>query len=128
MARGRDRHQAHQQALAGLGRVLSRRAGSSCELCGEGAGLRPFEVEGGPSEPDPDWAVLACERCREAMGPKGRWSAGELRFLETAVWSDVVPAQLAAVRLARRVAEAGEGWARDTLDGLYLDPSVEELL
>ena len=128
MARGRDRHQAHQQALASLGRVLSRRAGSACELCGHGEGLRPVEVEGGEEEPDPEWAILACERCRDALGPKGRWAEGELRFLENAVWSDVVPAQIAAVRLTRRVAEAGEGWARDTLDGLYLDPEVEQRL
>ncbi|MFT4621621.1 MAG: protein PhnA [Myxococcota bacterium] len=128
MARGRDEFQAHKAGVAALGRSLSRRAGSRCELCGEGEGLRPIEVAGGPAEPDPEWALLACERCRDAIGPKPKWEAAELRFLETAVWSDVVPAQLAAVRLTRSLAASGVGWATDLLDGLYLDPVVEGLL
>ncbi len=128
MARGRDRHQAHEAAVAALGRGLSRRAGSRCELCGADSGLRVVEVDGGPPEPDPEWAVLSCRRCIDAMGPKGRWAAGELRFLETTIWSDVIPAQIAAVRLARRVADAGEPWASEVLDGLYLEPEIESLL
>jgi protein PhnA len=86
-------------------------------------------VEGCPEpDPDPDWAILACEGCRDAMRPKARLDADALRFLETAIWSDVVPAQVAAVRLTRRVAEAGGSWAREALEGLYLDPDVEERL
>ena len=127
MARGRDRVVVRRQALAALGRTLSRRAGSACELCGERSGLHPVEVDGSPEpDPDPEWAILACESCRDAMAPKARLDVDALRFLETAIWSDVVPAQVAAVRLSRRVADAGASWARETLDGLYLDPEVEE--
>jgi len=96
-------------------------------VCGDSGRLDVVEVQGNPEpEPEEAWAILACSRCQEAM--EGRWEAGELHFLQTAVWSDVRPAQLVAVRLARKVAESGVTWARDLLEGLYLDEETEALL
>ena len=123
MARGRDAHQAHLAAVAALGKNLSRRAGSRCELCAGDADLRVFEVP--PSEePDEDAAILACgglprgHRGQEAPRPGAACAS-----LETAMWSEVAPAQIAAVRLLRRVAEH-EDWAREALDGLWLDEEM----
>jgi protein PhnA len=124
MAKGRDKHQAHQDALDALGRNLSRRARSRCELCGDREGLRPHEVLGGPEDPIEDWALLACARCRAAMdGELG--DASTLRFLEETVWAELRPAQIAAVRVLRRV---DQPWSIAALEGLYLDPEVEALL
>jgi hypothetical protein len=128
MARGHDRHREHQQALAALGRGLARRCGSACELCAEKGSLKVIEVEGGPEEPEEDWAVMLCERCQEVVTGARRHDAGSLRFLETAVWSEVRPVQIAAVRVTRGLAAAGVEWATDCLDGLYLDPEVEEII
>ncbi len=124
MAKGRDAHQAHQAALADLGRNLSRRARSRCELCGDREGLRPVEVDGGPEDPIEDWALLACPRCRSAMEGK-LGDASALRFLEEAMWAELRPAQIAAVRILRVV---DMPWSIAALEGLYLDPEVEALL
>lgn len=127
MARGHDRHKAHQAAVAALGRGLARRCRSCCELCGEGGSLKVYEVDGGPAEPEEDWAVMLCERCGEVHTERRRHDADSLRFLETAVWSEIRPAQIAAVRITRRLAGDGSEWARDCLEGLYLDEAVEAL-
>ena len=121
MARGRDRHQAHQQAVAALGRSLSRRARSNCELCGESASLKVVEVAGGPEDPVDDWALMLCERCQDAE----RQDTGSLRFLEGTMWSETVPAQVLAVRLLRKLAADGVDWATEALDGLWLDEAIE---
>jgi protein PhnA len=117
MARRKEQHQARIDALNALGKPLSRRARSKCELCGEGGPLKVSAVDGGPDEPDEDWALLLCERCRALP----EQSPETLRFLETAVWSELVPAQVMAVRALRRVDAA---WAREALDGLWLDDDV----
>lgn len=122
MARGRDRHEAHKQAVAALGRPLSRRAKSTCELCTESGSLQVVEVAGGPDEPDPEWALMLCERCRDL----DRQDPGSLRFLEGTMWSETVPAQVLAVRALRKLAADDVVWARDALDGLWLDESVQE--
>ena len=123
MATRREKHQAHQQAVAALGKNLSRRARSRCELCEASEKLSVVEVGGNPhEEPDEAWAVLVCAGCSALMG--GR-PVGPVRFLESSMWSEVRPVQIAAVRALRGV---DEPWAAAALEGLYLDPEVEELL
>ncbi len=129
MAKGRHKHDAHQAALAALGRDLSRRARSACELCEDRTSLKVVEVAGAPEEPEVDWALMLCERCGLAVENSRRGpSAGELRFLEGSAWSEIRPVQITAVRLARRLADEDVGWARDLVDGLYLDEAVEALI
>ncbi len=128
MARGHDLHKQRQAAIASLGRPLSRRAHSRCELCeARGTRLVPFEVAPIPEEPDPGCAVLICERCL-AGAQGGRLDPNEWRFLENSAWSDVAPVQVAAVRLLGRLSAAGADWATDLQQNLYLPPEVEEWL
>lgn len=125
MAKGRDKHQAHKSAVQALGRGLSRRAKSQCELCAARTSLKVVEVPGSPyAEPDELWALMLCPRC-EGLGAGQQEPPNTLRFLETAVWSELQPVQLTAVRLVRGVDAA---WARDCAEGLYLDPELEALL
>lgn len=129
MARGRERHQARQAAVAGLGRQLSRRARSGCELCGTSTSLSVIEIEPvDPEEPLPERAAMLCARCAGLVGGDRPREVAPLRFLEESVWAEVLPVQLAAVRLTRSLAADGVDWAITTLDGLYLDPEVESLL
>jgi protein PhnA len=128
VARGRDRHDARKRAVAALGRELSRRASSRCELCEARGSLRVVEIEPVPSQPDPASALLLCERCAEGVAGEGRHDPESLRFLEGMIWAELRPAQLAAVRWARRLAGGEVAWAREALDGLFLDPEVEALL
>ena len=123
MARGRDASQARKGAVAALGKGLSRRARSRCELCEGDQDPRVIEVPPTEDEPSEDAALLACALCRDDIDGKKLGDLGRLRFLETAIWSEVPPVQVVAVRLLRRVAEH-EDWARETLDGLWLDEDM----
>lgn len=126
MARGFDQHQQRVHALAGLGKELSRRARSRCELCGDSTSLEVVEVPPATEEPDPDRAVMVCARCRPAVdGGRMRGEPDTWRFLAEAVWSETAPVQVAAVRATRRLAEEGVDWAREALDGLFLDEAIE---
>ena len=126
MARGRHQHRARQAAVAGLGRALSRRSRSNCELCDEGGRLAVVEVAPAPEAPSADAAVMLCGRCAAAVaGGRGAPPASELRFLEGSVWSQIAPAQILAVRLVRTLAAAGAQWAAELLEGLYLAPGIE---
>lgn len=131
MARGRDKYQGRVDAVRQLGRTLARRAGSSCELCGaKGAGTRldPWEVPPAPAEePDVERTLLLCDRCLAAADGGSLGDPGQWRFLDEAVWNELQPAQVTAVRLLRRLGEGeSAGWAAATLEAVYLSPEVEE--
>ena len=127
MARGRDKHTAHQAAVAALGKNLSRRAKNRCELCEESTSLKVVEVAPTFDEPNEERAVLICARCTEILAGE-QTDASTLRFLESVVWSESLPVQLCAVRILRALSQQGIAWARECLDGLFLEPEVEELL
>ena len=130
MSRGRQQHDARQAAVAGLGRQLSRRAKNRCELCEDHTSLQVLEVEPVFEDPNVERAVMVCERCVGlfVVSKRGLPDPGTLRFLEGTVWSEVLPAQLAAVRATRQLAASGVSWATELLDGLYLDDDTIALL
>ena len=85
--------------------------------------MSPYEVPPASEDPDLDRCVLLCERC--AAGARGGGLVDiEWRFLDEAVWTELPPVQVVAVRLLHRLSAAAP-WAAATLDGLYLDPDVK---
>ena len=64
--------------VAALGKGLSRRARSKCEVCETSGSLHVTVVDGG-DEICEEWALLLCERCARREG-----DGASLRFLETA--------------------------------------------
>ncbi len=128
MAKGYDQHNARKQLIDALGKELSRRAKSKCELCGQKRSLTVVEVPPLQEEPDPDFAVLICDTCRSAIDAKKINKNDSFQFLNEAVWSEAVPVQIVAVRLTKKLANLGQSWAIALLEGLYLDPEVEERL
>lgn len=127
MAKGRQAHQAAQQALSALGKDLSRRAGSGCELCGESTGCRPHAVPPVGDEVELDTALLACPRCRDAMDSKRMpGNPDDYRFLEAVVWAETAPVQVAAIRLLRRLVADDVAWARETNEGLWLPDEIAD--
>ncbi|MGH0033922.1 MAG: hypothetical protein ACQGVK_02710 [Myxococcota bacterium] len=112
-SKGRDKHQARLAEVAGFGKELARRARSRCELCEGREGVRTHDTQP-EAAPSLDTLVLLCERCRAWLGGEAQ-DPRTLRFLETAVWSEVpVVMSLARDLLARVDAD----WARDTLEML----------
>jgi len=125
VARGLNEHKARLDAINALGRTLVRRSGSKCEICEDGGvSLRPTEVVPVPEDPDVDEALFLCDTCKAAV-EGGKIEGARWRCLESVVWSDVRPVQVTAVRLVKRLADAGQEWAVDLMSGLYLDPEVE---
>ncbi|HID96802.1 MAG TPA: phnA protein [Thermodesulfobacteriaceae bacterium] len=128
MAKGLDRYQARQDAISTLGKTLVRRSGSRCELCGaSGRGLTPMELEPLPPEPDPEHTILVCTLCREGI-EGGKLDPKRWRFLESAVWSDIPPVQVAAIRMCRQLSTQGVEWAGTLLNSVYVSPELEEWL
>lgn len=123
MARRRDQHHARAEAVDALGKDLSRRARSACELCGDRAPLVAHEPAPVPAEPELEAAFLACEPCRTALGGRIQ-DPNALRFLEAAIWSELPIVQIAAVRLLERLVEDDVAWARSAADGLWLDEDM----
>ncbi len=125
MVRGYDKHQGRLEALAALGRALARRSHSSCELCAATqVRLDPFEVPPLGEEPLLERTLLLCERCRQGVSAVKRIDGAAWRFLETAVWSELAPAQALSLYLVRSLAGRGESWAVDLLDQVYVAPEV----
>ena len=71
---------------------------------------------------------MLCARCQDLVSGQPLGDPNQLRFLEESIWSEVLPVQLAAVRLVKKLAASGESWAVDALDVLYLEPEVEQLV
>jgi protein PhnA len=129
MAKGREEHEARVAARNAFGKDLARRARSKCELCGRGGErLAVFEVPPIPREPDFGRCLLLCDDCLGPAEDTRRLRSGEhWRFLAAQAWSDNVMVQVLAVRLLRRLS-GSQDWAREALDGLYLDEEVEALV
>ncbi|MFK7928794.1 MAG: phnA protein [Myxococcota bacterium] len=127
MARGRDSHQARLAATSALGKTLTRRARSKCELCGDSDGLKVVEVPPLPEEPSDDSALLACERCRRNLTDTLD-DAGTLRFLENAVWEELLPSRLAAYILVQRLAKDEVQWAKALLEQVWVDEDLQQRL
>ena len=127
MARGRDQHEARKQAVLGLGRNLSRRSRSLCELCGNGGTLRVIEVEPVDEIPHEDAAILICEECQEHLQAK-HLDDGKLRFLEGSAWSEVEPVKITSIVLLKRLAAQQVSWAQECLDGLWIEEPVQNKL
>ena len=126
MAKGYDKHRQRQDDVNTFGRALARLAGSRCELCDDrGVALRPFEVPPLLDEADMDRTILICEPCLEGADG-GRLDQSRWRFLEGAIWSELPPAQVTAVRILRRLADDEITWALAVADGLYLEPEIAD--
>lgn len=129
MAKGFQQHQARMAQISRFGRELARRAKSKCEVCeSAGVSLTAFEVPPTPEEADIDHCVFICATCQDALeNPKKKLEPNEWRTLGNTIWSEVPAAQVAVVRLLRRIAKDPEGaWARELLEETYLDPEIEE--
>lgn len=127
MAKGLDQHRARLDALSLLGKDLTRRAGSKCELCdASGVKLQIHEVAPVPAEPDIEHCIFICGTCKEQIDTPKRREPDHWRCLNTSVWSEVPAVQVQAVRMLRALDQ--HDWAKDLLEMLYLNPEIEEWL
>jgi protein PhnA len=126
MAKGYELHQARMMALQGLGKDLTRRAKSKCEITGAaGVPLWPYEVPPVGEDPDIERTLLISEECRGMLEHPERLAGRHWQYLAEAVWSEMPAVQVVAWRMLEELAKR-EDWAREALDEVILDPEVEE--
>ncbi|EDY84881.1 PhnA Zinc-Ribbon family [Verrucomicrobiia bacterium DG1235] len=108
-----------------LGKDLTRRAGSKCELCeSAGVSLRPYEVPPEEEEPRVESCVFICDTCREQLDKPKRMNVDHWRCACQSVWSEVPVVQVLAARVLDHLGKK-EIWAREALADVYFDEEVE---
>jgi len=98
---------------------LMARADSKCELCGATEKLSAYEI---PACADD--AVLVCETCKGQIEAPDTVDVHHWRCLNDSMWSTESAVQIMAWRMLSRLSLAGEGWAQDQLDMLYLEEDI----
>ena len=135
MAKGKEQHKHRQAAVSFLGRDPARRSKSRCELCRTQGSLSVTELAPVPDEPSSDHALLLCSDCIAlAHNPPGliceplNTSSRRYSFLNEAVWSEIAPVQIAAIRSLQVLAKNGASWATEVEETLYIPPDIEARL
>ena len=125
MAKGYQANREHQAALSALGKELTRRAGSKCELCESGGvPLSPYEIPPAPPEPSVDHCVFICDSCRSQIEKPKSIRPETWRPLTNTVWSDLPPVQVMAIRVLSHLAKS-EPWASEILDNVFADEKID---
>ncbi|CAM4226780.1 MULTISPECIES: PhnA domain-containing protein [Zobellia] len=100
---------------------LEARSGSTCELCTGTNNLEVFEVEP-VSISGVDSSILACETCRTQIEDSEQMDANHWRCLNDSMWSEYDSVKVVAWRMLSRL--KSEGWPKDLLEMMYLEPEV----
>ena len=130
-----------EQLLIGLGRDLSRRSKSCCELCSASTSLSIFEVPPFPEEPSVANSLFICEICTQRLkiilpnqkkkshlSENGLFQSNQILFLQEKVWSETSVVQVAAILLSYKASKLGYGWAIEMIDGIYMEENIEHWL
>ncbi|NRA54443.1 MAG: PhnA domain-containing protein [Gammaproteobacteria bacterium] len=104
--------------------ALKQRSDSTCELCASANNLSVFEVP--PTEAHSDKCILLCDTCKIEIEQADALNVNHWRCLNDSMWSQVPVVQVMAYRMLNRLIGAGEAWAQDLLDMLYLDDATLE--
>ena len=93
---------------------------SACVLCASTDGLRDHAVSHAPADVEP---VPLCGTCASQLD-SDTLDATHWRCLQESAWSPDAPVQVLAVRLLTRLQAAGQGWAAELLDQIWLEDDV----
>ena len=98
---------------------LQARSQGQCELCGASEPLKAYEVDGGAAAAD----VALCEACYGQVTEAQALETARWHCLSQSVWSPEPAVQVLSYRMLKRL--AGEPWAQDTLDIVFLDEELK---
>lgn len=104
--------------------TLLQRCHEQCELCSASAPLSIYDVppHAGHSA---DHSIMLCATCRDQIDDPASLQPNHWRSLSDTMWSPLAPVQVMAWRQLKALAGAGEVWAQDLLDTLYLEEDVQ---
>ena len=104
--------------------TLKQRNNDSCEFCSATDGLTVFAVppKDGSSSDD---CVLVCSTCNEQLNGQAELNITHWRCLNDSMWSQVPAVQVASWQQLSVLTQAGETWAQDLLDMMYLEDEAK---
>lgn len=103
--------------------ILKERSANQCEICGSTGDLVIYTVEPGNSTVA-DQNILICADFESQISKKSDLVPSQWRVLGESMWSDVPAVQVVSWRMLNRLKNAGESWAGDLLDQMYLDDEL----
>jgi protein PhnA len=128
MAKGLDRDRERKSKVLFFGKDLARRSKSSCELCeAKNESLEIYEVPPVGEEPQFEQCIFICEHCKKILNNLNKAGENDLRFLNSAVWSEVPTVKAVAIHTLRKIKDK-YSWAEEILETVYIEEEVEELL
>jgi protein PhnA len=98
--------------------IVKDRSGGKCELCGSPEGLTIYEVPPQDRNTEEN-SIMVCATCLAQIDKKQPLDASHWKPLKETMWSETPGVQVMAWRMLNRL--AGETWASESLDMLYLD-------
>lgn len=102
---------------------LYTRADSKCELCSASNELSAYTVP--PRETKlADDSVLLCEQCLSQINHAAALESKHWHCLNDSMWNPTPAVQVLAWRMLKRLDVAGQSWAQNALDSLYLDDEL----
>jgi len=125
MAKGYEVNKKRQEELNILGRELTRRSGSKCELClSSGIKLNVFEIPPVKGEPESERCVFICDTCLsgifEPLKLNDHW-----RCLNDSIWSEIKPVKIISAIILKKISDKFS-WADDILEEVYNDEDDSE--
>ena len=103
---------------------LKQRSNETCELCGSSEGLSVYAVppKDGSSSDD---CILTCQTCTGQLGGDEALNITHWRCLNDSMWSQVPAVQVTSWQQLSILTQAGETWAQDLVDMMYLEDDAK---
>ena len=103
--------------------TLRDRSQSSCELCGRQDALHVMPIAP-KDDSHSDHCILICSTCNDQLSGQQPLNVDHWRCLNDSMWSQIPAVQVQAWRQLSKLTQAGETWAQNLLDMLYLEDDI----
>ncbi|MBU2882420.1 PhnA domain-containing protein [Psychrosphaera sp. B3R10] len=104
--------------------TLQQRSNNTCELCSSTTDLTVYAVAPKTGDHSDD-CVLTCGTCTEQLNGDADLNMTHWRCLNDSMWSTVPAVQVLAFQQLTILTQAGETWAQDLLDMMYLEDDAK---
>ena len=104
--------------------TLRQRSDNRCELCSATEQLSVYAVAPRDGSNSDD-CVLVCGTCNDQLSGDSEFNITHWRCLNDSMWSQVPAVQVLSWLQLKLLTQAGETWAQDLLDMMYLDDEAQ---
>jgi len=104
--------------------TLQQRSENKCELCGSELNLSVHAVAPKAGDNSDD-CVYVCQVCTGQLAQADGLNVSHWRCLNDSMWSPIPAVQVLSYQQLNILTSAGETWAQDLLDMMYLEGEVQ---